>query len=210
MLGGSLRCLVGVCIPWPLFPVLLAPFCFAATGAADGIRFPAHLSFPNSSVFAYACSSLDLSWFLPSTYILASDRSSADRPWVTRNSNPLQELQGSPTLEFIVHDVRFVRFRETELAQFLPPPPGGRQVIMTAPPVTFDAAPPLSQTCPPTPIDLTLGMERIYPVYAPPWIDLLPVTTIIPTKENATAVLQDLLSDSALASATWFTEVVIC
>ncbi|KAJ7106309.1 hypothetical protein C8R44DRAFT_745380 [Mycena epipterygia] len=74
--------------------------------------------------------------------------------------------------------------------QGLSPPPGGRQVTMTAPPVTSDA---LNMQIPcadvPQPLDLTLGMEAILSVYTPPWVSLLPVTTIIPPKEAAVSFL---------------------
>jgi hypothetical protein len=91
-------------------------------------------------------------------------------------------------------------------ARGLSPPLGGRHILVTVPPVTSDAAAqsqPLTST--PVPPDLTLGLERILPVYAPLWIDPLPVTTIIPAKERAVEALNQLLSDSAYAGATWFT-----
>jgi ribonuclease HI len=58
-----------------------------------------------------------------------------------------------------------------------------------------------------TPLDLTLGLERILPVYAPLWSEPLPVTTIIPSKELAIRTLDRLLMDvSQYAGATWFTD----
>jgi hypothetical protein len=53
-------------------------------------------------------------------------------------------------------------------------------------------------------VDFTLGMEPIKPIYAPPWANPLPVTTIIPTKDEAVAVLQALLMDVGFTSSTWY------
>ncbi|KAJ7164733.1 ribonuclease H-like domain-containing protein [Mycena crocata] len=57
-----------------------------------------------------------------------------------------------------------------------------------------------------TNLDLTLGLERIVPVYAPPWAEPLPVTTVIPTKEHAVAILREFLADDRFAGATWYTD----
>ncbi|KAF7372324.1 reverse transcriptase [Mycena venus] len=84
------------------------------------------------------------------------------------------------------------------LTQGLSPPPGGRQVTVTVPPVASDALD--SQ------FDFTLGMEPILPVYAAPWAPPLPVATVIPPKQSAVSVLNDFLADDDYARATWYTD----
>ncbi|KAJ7089131.1 hypothetical protein C8R44DRAFT_892507 [Mycena epipterygia] len=49
-------------------------------------------------------------------------------------------------------------------------------------------------------------MERILPVYAAPWAEPLPVTTIIPSKEDAVAMLEQYLADPGFFHSTWFTD----
>ncbi|KAJ7138778.1 hypothetical protein C8R43DRAFT_955251 [Mycena crocata] len=55
-------------------------------------------------------------------------------------------------------------------------------------------------------IDHSLGMERILPVYAPPWAEPLPVTTLILPKDDALKVLNEMLLDPTLKHSTWFTD----
>ncbi|KAF8183331.1 hypothetical protein K438DRAFT_1766998 [Mycena galopus ATCC 62051] len=51
-----------------------------------------------------------------------------------------------------------------------------------------------------------LDMEPILPVYAPPWVEPLPVTTIMPDKDAAVELLNNLLADQEFESSTWFTD----
>ncbi|KAJ7832131.1 hypothetical protein B0H14DRAFT_3463575 [Mycena olivaceomarginata] len=100
----------------------------------------------------------------------------------------------------------------------LSPPSERRHVTMTALTVTSDVALPFQASfCPPAPPpsilpalftvpDLTLGLERIIPVYSPPWATPLPVTTIIPDKEDAVDVLKQFLADSSFSGSTWYTD----
>ena len=77
---------------------------------------------------------------------------------------------------------------------------------MAAPSVTSDT-PPSSQAHPNTTyVDLILGMERIESVYSPPWAEPLPVSTIIPPKSNAVAILNEFLADPSFSASTWFTD----
>ncbi|KAJ7731688.1 hypothetical protein DFH07DRAFT_968681 [Mycena maculata] len=84
--------------------------------------------------------------------------------------------------------------------QSLPPPQGGRQVTSTALSVTSHAS--ASQTSP----DLSLGMEHILPVYAVLWATPLPVSTVIPSKDQAISVLEQYLEDPDYMGGTWFTD----
>jgi ribonuclease HI len=54
--------------------------------------------------------------------------------------------------------------------------------------------------------DSSLGLEPILPVYAAPWSDPLPVTTVIPQKEDALRALNLALGDKWYKGATWFTD----
>ncbi|KAJ7924306.1 hypothetical protein B0H13DRAFT_2580657 [Mycena leptocephala] len=54
--------------------------------------------------------------------------------------------------------------------------------------------------------DSSLGMEPIFPIYAPPWADPLPVTTIIPEKGEAPNALSLALSDDRFKHTTWYTD----
>jgi ribonuclease HI len=51
-----------------------------------------------------------------------------------------------------------------------------------------------------------LGLEPILPVYAAPWALPLPVTTIIPPKEEALRALDAALVDERRSLATWYTD----
>ncbi|KAJ7829089.1 hypothetical protein B0H14DRAFT_3465924 [Mycena olivaceomarginata] len=78
---------------------------------------------------------------------------------------------------------------------------------MTAPPVASVTAPiPEPESAAVTSVDFTLGMERIIPVYAPPWTEPLPVTTVMPSKEDAMDVLARYLTDDDFVYSTWFTD----
>ncbi|KAF8145919.1 hypothetical protein K438DRAFT_1781543 [Mycena galopus ATCC 62051] len=89
-------------------------------------------------------------------------------------------------------------------ARSLSPALGDRHVNLIAPPVTSTIG--LSQPQPVVPalpsIGL-LGMEPILPVYAPPWADPLPVTTIILDKDEAIDTFSNLLADTEFAGSTW-------
>jgi hypothetical protein len=56
---------------------------------------------------------------------------------------------------------------------------------------------------PAAPIDFTLGMEPIEFVYSSPWSSPLPVTTIIPSKDEAVTILHALLADDGFVGSTW-------
>ncbi|KAJ7623093.1 hypothetical protein DFH06DRAFT_1142876 [Mycena polygramma] len=59
---------------------------------------------------------------------------------------------------------------------------------------------------PGAPFDDFLGMERIVPVYAAPWNEPLPFTTIILGKDDALGALDTALRDEQVWRATWFTD----
>ncbi|KAJ6451031.1 hypothetical protein C8R45DRAFT_946438 [Mycena sanguinolenta] len=86
-------------------------------------------------------------------------------------------------------------------SQGLSLPLGGRQVTQAVLSVTSDVSG--TQTIPLTE-DLTLGMERIIPVYAPPWALPLPVSMIIPSKESAVMVVREFLADADYMESTWY------
>jgi ribonuclease HI len=56
------------------------------------------------------------------------------------------------------------------------------------------------------PLDATLGMEPIRPIYAPPWMEPLPVSTNIMPKEGALEALECALRDGRVAKSTWYTD----
>ncbi|KAJ7057911.1 hypothetical protein C8F01DRAFT_1085765, partial [Mycena amicta] len=92
------------------------------------------------------------------------------------------------------------RGKRGEAVTILPPPPGARQVHLTASPVTSDA-PGIQITT-----VASLGMELIRPVYSPPWTDALAVQTIIPTKDYAIATLNSLLASHSSSRDVWYTD----
>ncbi|KAJ7747119.1 hypothetical protein DFH07DRAFT_831203 [Mycena maculata] len=51
-----------------------------------------------------------------------------------------------------------------------------------------------------------LGMEPILPVYAAPWANSLPVTTVILPKDSALQALKTAMADKRRKHATWFTD----
>jgi hypothetical protein len=51
-----------------------------------------------------------------------------------------------------------------------------------------------------------LGLERIFPVYSPLWVEPLPFNTIIPWRTSALAVLKELQNDMRFTQATWYTD----
>ncbi|KAJ7859078.1 hypothetical protein B0H14DRAFT_3631373 [Mycena olivaceomarginata] len=88
----------------------------------------------------------------------------------------------------------------------LPPPPSGRQVLLAAPPVTPHAPPTQISTTALADVDLRLGMEQIFPTYAPPWSEPLPVSTHIPSKEDAIAALNAHLAHHRHSAEIWYTD----
>ena len=60
--------------------------------------------------------------------------------------------------------------------------------------------------CADAPFDHSLGMEPIFPMYAAPWTPPLPLTTIIPSKEEALEALRIALADDQRRGATWYTD----
>ncbi|KAF7371808.1 reverse transcriptase [Mycena venus] len=104
----------------------------------------------------------------------------------------------------------------------LSPPLGDRKVLVTAPPASdaafpFQSLSPARTHTPRVPAqalpasdlqdpDLTLSLEPIVPIYAPPWVGPLPVNTIIPSQTSALAILKEFLADPRFTSATWFTD----
>ncbi|KAK7002017.1 hypothetical protein R3P38DRAFT_3215771 [Favolaschia claudopus] len=113
-----------------------------------------------------------------------------------RPTNLPTEVTADPSVELgVVYGARRKRggVVTEPCARGPPPPPGGRRVPVTTSPVTSADT-------------LLLGMERIKPVYLPPWADPLPVTTLIPPRETAVSVLDELLADQSFADSTWFTD----
>ncbi|KAF8173855.1 hypothetical protein K438DRAFT_2050878 [Mycena galopus ATCC 62051] len=90
-------------------------------------------------------------------------------------------------------------------ARGLSPLLGDRQVTLTVPLVTSttQCSQALNLLSPPHGL---LGMELILLVYSAPWIESLPVSTIIPKKDQAVEILEALLADEGFAESTWFTD----